>query len=244
VGIPQAGDQNVPECKGIVKRCSSARPISMTRVETEVFFLCYDSEYPLFPSARKTHHFPFSPAEFGVYVDRYGVPLLDREIVEWEGQACRASFRFPYVLLFSPAFVEIRHIITGLLIQIIRADDTIGNYGGGGCGGGPIRCLWDGRGGGGNSGYDPESGYVGGGDYGSESSEGLHGNSDGSESLPTVLGVVDLPIPATVNDWGAQSSSSSVVTQQCVFTLFSPVPPPYSPLVEEPTIPYDVNSII
>lgn len=114
----------------------------------------------------------------------------------------------------------------------------MGNYSGsgGGCSGGAIRCLWDGRGGGRDSGYDPEFGLVPDGDY-------AHGNSDGSE-IPTVLGVVDLPIPTTVNEWGAQSSSSSVVTQRCVFTLFSPVPPPYSALVEEPTIPYDVNSII
>lgn len=170
------------------------------------------------------------------------MPLLDREILEWEAQACRASFRFPYVLLFSPAFVEIRHLITGHLTQIIRADDAIGKYVGGGCGGGPIRCLWDGRGGARHSGYDPEFGHVGAGDYGSGSNDGLHGGPDGSE-LPTVLGVVDLPIPTTVNEWEAQSSSLPVVTQQCVFTLFSPVPPPYS-LVEEPTIPYDANSII
>ena len=44
VGIPQAGDDDVSEYKKILKRCSSARPISMTRVEPEVFFLCYDSE--------------------------------------------------------------------------------------------------------------------------------------------------------------------------------------------------------
>lgn len=180
--------------------------------------------------------------EFGVYVDRYGVPLLDREIVEWEGQACRASFRFPYVLLFSPAFVEIRHLITGHLTQIIRADDAVGGHGGGGCGGGPIRCLWDGRGGDRNPGYDPEFGYVTGSDYGFGSS--LHGNSDGSE-LPTVLGVVDLPTATTAGELGAQSGSTpAAAMQQCVFTLFSPVPPPYSPLVEEPTIPYDPNSII
>ena len=180
--------------------------------------------------------------EFGLYVDRYGVPLVHREIVEWEGLACRASFRFPYVLLFSPAFVEIRSLITGHLIQIIRADVAVGNLGG--CGGAPIRCLWDGRGGSRNANYDPEFGYVGaGGDYGSGSNDGMHGDSDGSE-FPTVLGVVDLPVPTTANEWGAQSSSSSVVTQQCVFTLFSPVPPPYSPHVEEPTVPYDANSII
>jgi len=45
-----------------------------------------------------------------------------------------------------------------------------------------------------------------------------------------VLGVVDLP---TTNEWGAQSSS--VVTQQCAFTLFMPAPPPYS-LEEEPAM--------
>jgi len=175
--------------------------------------------------------------EFGLYVDRYGVPLLDREIVEWEGQACRASFRFPYVLLFSPTFVEIRNLITGQLIQVVRAEAAMGNNGGGGaCGNGPIRCLWDGRGGGRNADYDPEFGPVAG-DYGSGS------GVDGAE-LPTVLAVVDLPIPAPVNEWGPQSSSPSAVTQQCVFTLFSPVPPPYSPPVEEPTVPYDVNSLI
>jgi hypothetical protein len=181
--------------------------------------------------------------EFGLYVDRYGVPLQDREIAEWEGQACHASFRFPYLLLFSPAFVEIRNLIHGRLIQIIRADVAVGNLGGSGCGGGPIRCLWDGRGGGRNANYDPEFGYVGGGDYGSGSGDGVHGDPDGPE-LPTVLGAVDIPIPTTTDEWGAQSSSSSVVMQQCVFTLFSPVPPPYSPHVEEPTVPYDADSII
>ena len=48
MGIPQAGDRKVSECKGIVKRCSSGRPISMTRVESEVSFLCYDSEHSIF----------------------------------------------------------------------------------------------------------------------------------------------------------------------------------------------------
>jgi len=204
VGVPQAqaGDQDVSECKKVIKRCSSGRPLSMSRVETEVFILCYD--------------------KFGVYVDRHGVPLLDRGIVEWEGQAERASFRFPYVLLFCSAFVEVRNLVTGHLTQIIRADAT-----GHGDGGRAIRCLWDGRGGARNFDYDYDSG-------GGDSSNGEDGGSD----LPTVLAVTDLP---KTSEWGAQSSS--VMTQQCVFTLFSPVPPPYS-LVGEPVIPYDTESLI
>jgi len=168
-----------------------------------------------------TNVFPTPPLphqpEFGMYVDRHGVPLLDREIVEWEGQAERASFRFPYVLLFCSTFVEVRNLITGHLTQIIRTE-AIGNGGGGGT----IRCLWDGRGGPRN--FDLDLDFGGGGDGGSD--------------LPSVLGVVDLP---TTSEWGAQSSS--VMKQQCVFTLFSPVPPPYS-LVGEPVTPYDADSLI
>ena len=47
VDIPKAGDQNVSECKKVIKRCSSGRPLWLTRVETEVFILCYDSKHPL-----------------------------------------------------------------------------------------------------------------------------------------------------------------------------------------------------
>ena len=85
-----------------------------------------------------------------------------------------------------------------------------------------MRCLWDGRGGTRNPDLDLEFG----------------GGGDGGSGLPTVLGVADLP---TTNEWGAQSNS--VMTQQCVFTLFSPVPPPYS-LVGEPVTPYDADSLI
>ena len=188
----------------------------------------------------------YGKPEFGVYVDRYGVPLLDRGIVEWEGQADRASFRFPYVLLFSSSFVEVRHLITGHLTQIIRPEAVAGGEGeggrggGGGGGGGPqtgLRCLCDGRGGARNFEYDLQE--LGG------SAVYHHNTGTGVSSveLPTTLGAVDLPFPVASDEWGAQSSSSSIVTQQCVFTLFAPIPPPYS-LVEEPVVPYDANSIL
>lgn len=237
VSVPEVGDRNVPECKKIVKRCSSSgRPISMARVETEVFILCYDSELSLHPgrSSLTTAWDQKKKTEFGAYVDRYGVPLADRGIVEWEGQADRASFRFPYVLLFSSAFVEVRHLPTGHLTQIIRPEVASGSGGGGG----RLRCLWDGRGGAGrNFDYDPH-------DFGGGEHHDVAGTGGGSSvELPTTLGAVDLDFPVSSDEWGAQSSSSSIVTQQCVFTLFAPVPPPYS-LLEEPVVPYDANSII
>ena len=226
----------------------------MTRVEAEVFLLFYDSECAYISQSPHpcTHAYTYTTAtltfrffssfllsltldgwnvEFGVYVGRNGVPLPDRATVEWEGQADQVSFRFPYALLFCSAFVEVRHLITGHLIQIIRAGA------GGGVGGSQtLRCLWDGRGG--ARSFDHDSDLRGDGYHIGASVDG--GGS--SVELPTVLGAADLAFPATSDEWGAQPSSSAV-TQQCVFTLFAPVPPPYSPL-EEPVEPEDADSII
>jgi hypothetical protein len=52
--------------------------------------------------------------------------------IEWEGTAERVAFHAPYILLFDSRFIEIRHVETGLLVQIIPGSD--------------IRCIWDGRG--------------------------------------------------------------------------------------------------
>lgn len=71
--------------------------------------------------------------EFGLYVDRHGDPSRPTGTVEWEGTAEKVAWHPPYILLFDSRFIEIRHIDTGRLAQIIAGND--------------IRCLWDGRGG-------------------------------------------------------------------------------------------------
>lgn len=71
------------------------------------------------------------PPEFGVYVDKQGNPNRTTGIVEWEGTADKVAMHSPYVLLFDPRFIEVRHVETGRLIQIIPGSD--------------IRCVWDGR---------------------------------------------------------------------------------------------------
>ncbi|KIM21778.1 hypothetical protein M408DRAFT_80040, partial [Serendipita vermifera MAFF 305830] len=74
--------------------------------------------------------------EFGMYVDRHGDPRSQNVVVGWEGTAQRVACHPPYIVLFDPRFIEIRLIQTGRLVQIIPGDD--------------VRCLWDGRGGGGS----------------------------------------------------------------------------------------------
>jgi hypothetical protein len=70
-------------------------------------------------------------SEFGLFVDRQGNPSRSTGIIEWEGTAERVAMHAPYVLLFDSRFIEVRHVETGRLVQVIAGND--------------IRCVWDGR---------------------------------------------------------------------------------------------------
>ncbi|CCM02646.1 uncharacterized protein FIBRA_04750 [Fibroporia radiculosa] len=109
VTIPQRDD---PRLEKLAKRCDSCRPMGMFRTSQDEFLLCYD--------------------EFGLYVDRHGDPSRSLGTIEWEGTAEHVAWHPPYVLLFDTRFIEIRHVETGRLAQIIPGND--------------VRCLWDGRG--------------------------------------------------------------------------------------------------
>jgi hypothetical protein len=95
----------------LAKRGESCRPMGMFRVENE-FLLCYD--------------------EFGIYVNKHGAPSRNTGTIEWEGTAERVAIHWPYILLFDSRFIEVRHVSSGLLAQIIPGNE--------------IRCIWDGRG--------------------------------------------------------------------------------------------------
>ncbi|KAI0714198.1 Dbl-like domain-containing protein [Cerioporus squamosus] len=109
VTIPQRDD---PRLEKLAKRCESCRPMGMFRSSNDEFLLCYD--------------------EFGLYVDRHGDPSRPNGTIEWEGTAEHVAWHPPYVLLFDSRFIEIRHVETGRLAQIIPGND--------------VRCIWDGRG--------------------------------------------------------------------------------------------------
>ncbi|TDL23713.1 Dbl domain-containing protein [Rickenella mellea] len=109
VTIPSRDD---PRLAALAKRCESCRPMGMFRSSENEFLLCYD--------------------EFGIYVDRHGDPSRTIGTIEWEGTAERVAWHPPYILLFDTRFIEVRHVETGRLAQIIPGND--------------VRCLWDGRG--------------------------------------------------------------------------------------------------
>ncbi|KAE9397961.1 hypothetical protein BT96DRAFT_940494 [Gymnopus androsaceus JB14] len=101
-----------PRSAYLAKRCESCRPLGMFKSGEDEFLLCY--------------------TEFGVYVDKHGDPNRAAGTIEWEGTAERVALHAPYVLLFDSRFIEVRHLETGRLAQIIPGND--------------IRCTWDGRG--------------------------------------------------------------------------------------------------
>ena len=104
----------------------------MYRSSGDEFLLCYNGEMVL-----RSDDVGISDAslpEFGLYVDRHGETsrAQNEVVVEWEGTAENVAFHPPYLLLFDLRFIEVRHIETGRLAQIIPGTE--------------VRLTWDGRG--------------------------------------------------------------------------------------------------
>ncbi|CAO3653732.1 unnamed protein product [Cunninghamella echinulata] len=74
--------------------------IAIFRTPRGDYFVCYD--------------------EYGFYIDGKGNRLYPKFKILWEGNPEAFACQYPYVIAFEPSFIEIRHIITGELEQIIR----------------------------------------------------------------------------------------------------------------------------
>ncbi|KAG6333845.1 hypothetical protein ID866_5243 [Astraeus odoratus] len=85
-----------------VRKRENLRPMAIYRIENE-FLLCYD--------------------EFAFYVNKNGWRSRQEFMVHWEGTPTGFALHFPYVLAFEPTFVEVRHVETGLLSQVIQGNN-------------------------------------------------------------------------------------------------------------------------
>lgn len=90
----------------VLKR-DNVRPIAIYRIE-EDFLLCYD--------------------EFAFYVNKNGWRARPKWAIIWEGVPTGFALQYPYVVAFDPTFIEVHHVETGHLVQIIPASN--------------IRCLF------------------------------------------------------------------------------------------------------
>jgi hypothetical protein len=61
--------------------------------------------------------------EFGFFIDKLGKRARSDWLVYWSGNPTFFSFSYPYVIAYDPSFVEIRHIETGHLQQVIHTQN-------------------------------------------------------------------------------------------------------------------------
>ncbi|ORY80260.1 CNH-domain-containing protein [Leucosporidium creatinivorum] len=85
-----------------VQKRENARPIAIYRIDGE-FLLCYD--------------------EFAFYVNKNGWRAKSNWIIQWEGFPTSFALHYPYVLAFEPTFIEVRHVESGALMQIIPGNN-------------------------------------------------------------------------------------------------------------------------
>ncbi|EMD39301.1 hypothetical protein CERSUDRAFT_104516 [Gelatoporia subvermispora B] len=85
-----------------VRKRENLRPLAIYRIDNE-FLLCYD--------------------EFAFYVNKTGWRSRKDFMVYWEGSPTGFALHYPYVLAFEPTFVEIRHVETGSMSQIIQGNN-------------------------------------------------------------------------------------------------------------------------
>ncbi|KAI8053465.1 CNH domain-containing protein [Syncephalis plumigaleata] len=87
------------ETLNFVLRRESARPIAIFRIRNGDFLLCYD--------------------EFAFFVNKNGRRSRPNWLVTWEGEPSAFAINYPYILAFDSKFIEVRHVVTGELEQII-----------------------------------------------------------------------------------------------------------------------------
>ncbi|KAH8832754.1 CNH domain-containing protein [Flagelloscypha sp. PMI_526] len=85
-----------------VRKKDGLKPMAIYRIQND-FLLCYD--------------------EFAFYVNRTGKRSRKDFMVYWEGSPTGFALHEPYVLAFEPNFIEIRHIETGNMSQVIQGSN-------------------------------------------------------------------------------------------------------------------------
>ncbi|KAF8311473.1 RhoGEF Rgf2 [Clavulina sp. PMI_390] len=81
-----------------VQKRENVRPMAIYRVDSE-FLLCYE--------------------DFAFYINKNGWRSRPGWIIHWEGTPTAFALHYPYVLAFEPTFIEVRHVETGLMAQVI-----------------------------------------------------------------------------------------------------------------------------
>ncbi|KAG2178208.1 hypothetical protein INT43_003461 [Umbelopsis isabellina] len=87
------------EALAFVFQRENMKPISMFKLQDGEFLLCYN--------------------QIAFYVDKKGRRSRKNWVIEWEGHPLSFALRYPYLVSFDTTFIEVRHVDTGALLQVI-----------------------------------------------------------------------------------------------------------------------------
>ncbi|KAJ2091715.1 RHO1 GDP-GTP exchange protein 2 [Coemansia sp. RSA 986] len=82
-----------------INKRENTHPIALFRVHDGEFLLCYDV--------------------FAFYVNRNGQRARFSWMIHWVGTPTSFKFEYPYVLAFDSQFIEVRHVETAAMVQVI-----------------------------------------------------------------------------------------------------------------------------
>ncbi|KAI9488223.1 CNH domain-containing protein [Zychaea mexicana] len=107
VGGRNIPDSANPEFNFIQRHTEPLKPLAMYRIQDK-FLLCYN--------------------RFAFYVNNRNGSLVQRGagkslLCEWNGTPDHIVYQHPYIIAVDQQFIEIRHVDTGELVQIIRGDN-------------------------------------------------------------------------------------------------------------------------
>ncbi|KAI8380101.1 CNH domain-containing protein [Blakeslea trispora] len=98
-GVQALLDPEDPELSFVFNR-PDVRPITIYRIQFAEYLVCYN--------------------EFAFFVDQRGRYIKSSARIDWEGTPDSFALSYPYILAFEPDFIEVRHVQTGELEQVIR----------------------------------------------------------------------------------------------------------------------------
>ncbi|KAG7089591.1 hypothetical protein E1B28_011258 [Marasmius oreades] len=93
---------NPPMAK-LKERLSDAKALGLVRSNKDELLAIYDT--------------------IGFYITKHGVPCRQSGFIKWENTAFSCAPHGGYILLFSYQFIEIRHVFSGRLVQVIEGQD-------------------------------------------------------------------------------------------------------------------------